>query len=396
MSSYYARCFKYTKRYLPTPIRPPPLPPRPRDAFVCARVALLSARLPTPLHWLSPSHPSTPARSTLRRRNPFYASPPPILRHSAATLTDATTPVPPCIHCILNCTPKRYVPMASIGMGAMQSVYDETAGFLPGKRINSLIFLSTPLSPVLLYFAYGNPTPSEGECGDYEPEADWRACAVPLETRFARVSFWGFLGRRRCGQGSARSGVAGSAGGALLGGVLLGGGRRTYKSGLPFGKILRCPPELGRGGADDVVLAGGQVTVMARCEEGESGAHSNFLYIALELCPAMLADLIEPPDRDTWRDIAVAFDPKRASRQIAGGLRHLHGLKLVHRDFKPQNILVSARAGGGGAKAYRMLISDFGLCKKLDVDQTLPADVARGDGGGGRWGGARRRYCAGM
>ncbi|KAJ7798740.1 ribonuclease 2-5A-domain-containing protein [Mycena olivaceomarginata] len=109
---------------------------------------------------------------------------------------------------------------------------------------------------------------------------------------------------------------------------------------------------------------------MARCEEGESGAHSNFLYIALELCPATLADLIETPDRDAWRDIAVAFDSKRASRQIAGGPRHLHGLKLVHCDIKPQNILVSARAGGGGAKAYRMLISDFGLCKKLDVDQT--------------------------
>ncbi|KAJ7326446.1 ribonuclease 2-5A-domain-containing protein [Mycena albidolilacea] len=75
------------------------------------------------------------------------------------------------------------------------------------------------------------------------------------------------------------------------------------------------------------------------------------------------------PDRDAWRDIAAAFDPKRALRQIAGGLRHLHGLKLVHRDIKPQNILVSAGAGGG-AKAYRMLISDFGLCKKLDVDQT--------------------------
>jgi hypothetical protein len=39
------------------------------------------------------------------------------------------------------------------------------------------------------------------------------------------------LARRGCGQGSARSGVAGSAGG-----VLLGGGRRTYKSS--FWEIL--------------------------------------------------------------------------------------------------------------------------------------------------------------
>ncbi|KAF7366656.1 hypothetical protein MSAN_00923500 [Mycena sanguinolenta] len=74
-------------------------------------------------------------------------------------------------------------------------------------------------------------------------------------------------------------------------------------------------------------------------------AHSNFLYIALELCPATLADLIETPNRDAWRDIAVAFDPKRALRQITSALKHLHGLKLIHRDIKPQNILVSSGAG---------------------------------------------------
>lgn len=91
----------------------------------------------------------------------------------------------------------------------------------------------------------------------------------------------------------------------------------------------------------------------------------NFLYIALELCPASLADIVENPDRDAWRHIAVAFEPKKALRQITSGLRHLHGLKLVHRDIKPQNILIS-----GGEGRYRMLISDFGLCKKLDVDQT--------------------------
>jgi serine/threonine-protein kinase/endoribonuclease IRE1 len=98
-------------------------------------------------------------------------------------------------------------------------------------------------------------------------------------------------------------------------------------------------------------------------------AHGNFLYIALELCPASLADVVERPDQ--YRDISNAFNPKRALRQITAGLRHLHALKIVHRDIKPQNILISSAKKGVGPNAgYRMLISDFGLCRKLEFDQT--------------------------
>ena len=103
-----------------------------------------------------------------------------------------------------------------------------------------------------------------------------------------------------------------------------------------------------------------------------------FLYIALELCPASLADIIETPDKEQFHDIAMAFNPKRALRQITSGLRHLHALKLVHRDIKPQNILVSSAKNVGGKPGYRMLISDFGLCKKLDVDQTSFLPTAYG------------------
>lgn len=53
----------------------------------------------------------------------------------------------------------------------------------------------------------------------------------------------------------------------------------------------------------------------------------------------------------------------------------------MHRDIKPQNILVSKIKNG----SQRMLISDFGLCKKLEVDQTsfLPTRIGLAGAGAG-------------
>jgi len=89
-----------------------------------------------------------------------------------------------------------------------------------------------------------------------------------------------------------------------------------------------------------------------------------FLYIALELCDCSLADVIERPVESA--EVATAFDAKDAMRQIAAGVAHLHRLKLVHRDIKPQNVLVTRSRTHG--RPLRMLISDFGLCKRLDQD----------------------------
>lgn len=130
---------------------------------------------------------------------------------------------------------------------------------------------------------------------------------------------------------------------------------------------------------DFVTLASREVTLLQ-----ESDAHPNviryyfqearynFLYIALELCPASLADIVERPDNPAYTEISCNFDPKKALSQISSGLRWLHGLKIVHRDIKPQNILIAQPQPNRNSKGvnYRMLISDFGLCKKLGADET--------------------------
>ena len=91
-----------------------------------------------------------------------------------------------------------------------------------------------------------------------------------------------------------------------------------------------------------------------------------FLYIALELCPASLADVIDKPAQ--FRELAQAGerDLPNVLYQITNGLSHLHGLRIVHRDLKPQNILVAMGKDG----KPRLLVSDFGLCKKLEGEQS--------------------------
>ena len=102
------------------------------------------------------------------------------------------------------------------------------------------------------------------------------------------------------------------------------------------------------------------------CQEQSSG----FLYIALELCPASLQEIVERP-QDYPSLITGPLAVPNILRQITAGLRYLHSLKIVHRDIKPQNILVSVSKSQTAAPgALRLLISDFGLCKKLDDNQS--------------------------
>ena len=50
------------------------------------------------------------------------------------------------------------------------------------------------------------------------------------------------------------------------------------------------------------------------------------------------------------------MDVVRIARDVAGALAYAHGARVVHRDVKPENVLVSE----GGA-----VVADFGIAKAI-------------------------------
>jgi serine/threonine-protein kinase len=84
------------------------------------------------------------------------------------------------------------------------------------------------------------------------------------------------------------------------------------------------------------------------------------LYLLLELVRGKhLADELERGPIAPRRALVLA-------RQILDGLEHAHGQGLVHRDLKPDNIILS-RAGAPGQPYEQVKVLDFGLVKLLDA-----------------------------
>jgi serine/threonine protein kinase/hemoglobin-like flavoprotein/Ran GTPase-activating protein (RanGAP) involved in mRNA processing and transport len=185
------------------------------------------------------------------------------------------------------------------------------------------------------------------------PECDTvvRSAGWPQDSRLGSVVAGGqFRVRRRLGRGGF--------GTVFLVETLVGGLRRAMKVLHP--ELGSDPTVRDRLVQEALVLERVNHPNVARCYAVGTLDDQDALYLLLELVEgqtlsALLTDTAGGP---------LALDPLRAVRlvrQVASGLVAVHQSGALHRDLKPQNILV-ARAG---TRDEQVKLVDFGLAKVL-------------------------------
>jgi serine/threonine protein kinase len=92
----------------------------------------------------------------------------------------------------------------------------------------------------------------------------------------------------------------------------------------------------------------------------ELGTHNERHYISMELIRGVTLDRYvgQLGDRQAMEIL----------RQVCDALGYAHSKGIVHRDIKPQNIMLESAPGGSSPHVYVM---DFGLAKPMQVDSSL-------------------------
>ncbi len=137
-------------------------------------------------------------------------------------------------------------------------------------------------------------------------------------------------------------------------------------------KLVRVQAHLGADVAELEARLLGEAQAMARLTHRnvvavyDIGTVAAGIYIAMELVVGQtLRGWLEGAQR-SWREIVAAF------LQAGDGLAAAHAAEIVHRDFKPDNVLVDATG--------RVLVTDFGLARVTMRDLgTMPASVPSSD-----------------
>lgn len=111
-----------------------------------------------------------------------------------------------------------------------------------------------------------------------------------------------------------------------------------------------------------------------------------FIYLALELCASSLAECISnrtpPVPSEQFSCGPPPQFTSRALRQLMQGLADLHRVGVVHRDVKPQNVLITRSTNGVGD----VKLADVGLALRLGENRSSYTALSNAGGGIGTTG----------